>query len=42
VIDATRSPRPVWKRYLTIVLLMALIAALAWTIWVEELHHAIG
>lgn len=39
MIDASRSPRPLWKRVLTGILLVALIVAAAWLIWVKELHH---
>lgn len=39
MIDATRSPRPLWKRVLTLLLVTALVVASAWVIWVKELHH---
>ena len=39
MIDATRSPRPLWRRFLTLVVVAALIGFLAWAIWVKELHH---
>lgn len=39
MIDATRSPRSLWRRLLTVVVVAALIAAFAWAIWVKELHH---
>lgn len=39
MIDASRSPRPVWRRLLTTVTVAVLIAVLAWAIWVKELHH---
>lgn len=39
MIDASRSPRPLWKRILTGVFLLAAIVVAAWLIWVKELHH---
>ena len=39
MIDASRSPRPLWKRVLTLLTLVALVAAASWLIWVKELHH---
>lgn len=39
MIDATRSPRPLWRRILTLVVVAGLIGFFAWAIWVKELHH---
>lgn len=39
MIDASRSPRLLWVRVATVLLLAALIVLAAWTIWVKELHH---
>ena len=39
MIDATRSPRPLWKRIAIFVGLIVCIALAAWFIWVKELHH---
>lgn len=39
MIDSSRSPRPLWKRTLMTVLLIAFIVGFAWVIWVKELHH---
>ena len=39
MIDASRSPRPLWKRALTMLVVGALIVVLAWMIWVKELRH---
>lgn len=39
MIDASRSPRPLWRRILTALLLVGGIVAAAWLIWVHELHH---
>jgi hypothetical protein len=39
MIDASRSPRPAWKRYGTFLLLVAVIAVAAVVIWKKELHH---
>lgn len=39
MIDASRSPRPLWRRVLTLVLVAALTGFFAWAIWVKELHH---
>ena len=39
MIDASRSPRAAWKRAVTLLTVLALILALAWVIWVRELHN---
>lgn len=39
MIDASRSPRPLWKRVTTVLVLAAVIITTAWVIWVKELHH---
>lgn len=39
MIDATRSPRSLWRRLFTVVVVAVLIGAFAWAIWVKELHH---
>jgi hypothetical protein len=39
MIDASRSPNPVWKRVFYAVLLVTAIVLAAWVIWVKELHH---
>lgn len=39
MIDASRSPRPLWRRALTLFIVTALVAVFAWAIWVKELHH---
>ena len=39
MIDSSRSPRPLWKRALTMIFVAVAISALAWGIWVKELHH---
>ncbi len=39
MIDASRSPRAAWKRYVTFVLLLVLIVAAGYLIWTKELHH---
>ena len=39
MIDASRSPRPVWKRVGIAVFLVVAIVLAAWIIWVRELHH---
>jgi hypothetical protein len=39
MIDSSRSPRPLWKRTLTVIALTVFITVLAWQIWVKELHH---
>lgn len=38
-VDASRAPRPLWKRASILLMVAVLIAALAWVIWVKELHH---
>ena len=39
MIDSSRTPRPLWNRVLTAILLILAIATLAWVVWVKELHH---
>ena len=39
MIDSTRSPRPLWRRALTMLFVGVTIGILAWAIWVKELHH---
>ena len=39
MIDSSRSPRPLWKRTITVVLLIVFIVTFSWLIWVKELHH---
>ncbi|MGH9054518.1 MAG: hypothetical protein ACRDYY_01410 [Acidimicrobiales bacterium] len=39
MIDATRSPRPAWKQYTTLVVLLVLIVVAGWYIWTKELHR---
>ena len=39
MIDSSRSPRPLWKRTMIWIVLIAVITTLAWLIWVKELHH---
>ena len=38
MIDASKSPMPAWRRYLTAVFLTVLIAAAGYVVWVKELH----
>ena len=39
MIDSSRSPRPLWSRVLTAILLVVAIVVAAWVVWVKELHH---
>lgn len=39
MIDASRSPRPLWKRIATVLFLVAAIVAAVWIVWVKELNH---
>lgn len=39
MIDSSRSPRPLWKRTMVAIVLIAFITTLTWLIWVRELHH---
>lgn len=39
MIDASRSPRSLWRRMLTLLVVVALAAGAIWIIWVKELHH---
>jgi hypothetical protein len=40
MIDASRSPHPLWKRISVVLVLIAAIVGAAWLIWVKELHHS--
>lgn len=40
MIDSTKSPIPVWKKYTAGVLLAVLIVVAAYVIWTKELHHS--
>lgn len=40
MIDPTRAPVPLWKRYLTIGVLCVLVLAAALFIYKKELHHS--
>ncbi len=40
MIDASKSPVPAWKRYLTIALLAVLVLAAAYVIYTKEIHHS--
>jgi hypothetical protein len=40
MIDASLSPRPAWRRYVTLIVLLVLVAAAAYVIWTKELHHS--
>lgn len=42
MIDSSRAPMPVWKRYGTMVLLVVLIVVAAWMLWTKELKHHSG
>jgi len=39
MIDASRSPKPLWIRVAAAVVVIAALVAVAWLIWVKELHH---
>lgn len=39
MIDASRSPRPLWKRFLVGAAVIGSTVAAGWVIWVKELHH---
>jgi hypothetical protein len=41
MIDATKSPSPVWKRYGLILVIAVLVIVAAGAIWTKELHHSI-
>lgn len=40
MIDSTKSPMPLWRRYATIALLAVLILASGYMVWSKELHHS--
>lgn len=40
MIDATKSPMPLWRRYATIALLAIVILAAGYLVWSKELHHS--
>jgi hypothetical protein len=40
MIDATKSPTPTWRKYLTPVVLAVLIVIAGYVVWNKELHHS--
>ncbi|MHB1533826.1 MAG: hypothetical protein ACYC1D_04280 [Acidimicrobiales bacterium] len=40
MIDATRSPRPLWKRLAIYAVLAVLVIVLGTFIWTKDLHHS--
>lgn len=40
MIDSTKSPTPIWKKYTASVLLAVLIVVAGYMIWTKELHHS--
>lgn len=42
MIDASKSPMPLWKRLATVLLLAVLIVAAGYVLWTKELHHSAG
>ncbi len=40
MIDASRSPRPAWKRFTTMAVLAGLILVALVMVWKKELHHS--
>lgn len=41
-VDASLSPRSIWRRTFNFLLLVVLIVGFSWFIWVKELHHPLG
>lgn len=39
MIDASKSPMPLWKRWTTMALLAVLIVVAGYVLWTKELHH---
>lgn len=39
MIDSTKSPVPLWKRYGIVILLSLLILVAGYEIWSKEIHH---
>lgn len=42
VVDASRSPRSIWRRMFNLLLLAVVIVGLTVFIWVKELHHPLS
>lgn len=40
MIDATKSPMPLWRRYASIALLIVIVAAVGWFVWTKEIHKS--
>lgn len=39
MIDSSKSPVPLWKRYATAGLLTVLVLVMGYVVWAKELHH---
>lgn len=40
MIDSSKTPIPLWRKYGTLVALTVLVLVAAYVVWVKELHHA--
>lgn len=40
MIDSSKSPMPVWRRYGTAILLSVLLVVVGYVVYVKELHHS--
>jgi hypothetical protein len=40
MIDSSKSPMPVWRRYTNVLLLTVLLVVMGYVVWVKELHHS--
>jgi hypothetical protein len=40
MIDSSKSPMPVWRRYANVLMLTVLLVVMGYVVWVKELHHS--
>lgn len=40
MIDSSKTPMPLWRRYATLAALTLLVLVAAYVVWVKELHHS--
>jgi hypothetical protein len=42
MIDSSKAPVPAWKRYLTMIVMVALVLVAGYLFYSKELHHSSG